>query len=181
MPILSRPLEYTIPESNEDVQNDVKSKTGIQSCLWQIAVVHHILEQQDVITVAATGSGKSLTYWMALLCIKYGIVLLVTPLKLLGMQFVEILTGNKITAVSMTAANTTHQLFKVRSISTYSKLISKYMDRISPSPSSSSPLPSLSSSLLLSLPSSFPVIPVAISGSSCLNPLSMSICLFCTT
>ena len=89
-----------------------------------------LLEQQDVITVAATGSGKSLTNWMALLYIKYGIVLLVTPLKLLGKQFVEVLTGNKITAVSMTAANATNQLFKVRSISTYYKLISKCMDRI---------------------------------------------------
>ena len=86
MPVLSRPLEHTMPDSDEGVQNDVKSKTGIQPCLWQIAVVRLILEQQDVITVAATGSGKSLTYWMALLYIKYGIVLLVTPLKLLGKE-----------------------------------------------------------------------------------------------
>ena len=110
MPVLSRPLEHTMPESDEDVQNDVESKTGIWPCLWQIAVVRLILEQQDVITVAATGSGKSLTYWMALLYIKYGIVLLVTPLRLLRKQFVGILTGNKITTVSMTAANATNQL-----------------------------------------------------------------------
>ena len=95
MPVLSRPLEHTIPESDEDVQNNVESKTGIWPCLWQIAVVCLILEQQDVFTVAATGSGKSLTYWMALLYIKYGIVLLVTPLKLFKKQFVEVLTGNK--------------------------------------------------------------------------------------
>lgn len=130
MPVLSRPLGHTMPESDEDVQNDVESKTGIRPCLWQIAVVRLILKQQDVITVAATGSGKSLTYWMALLYIKYGIVLLVTPLKLLGKQFVEVLTGNKITAVSMTAANATNQLFEVRSISTCCKLIAKCTDRI---------------------------------------------------
>ena len=37
MPVLSRPLEHTMPESDEDVQNDVESKTGIRPCLWQIA------------------------------------------------------------------------------------------------------------------------------------------------
>ena len=43
---------------------------------------------------------------------------------------VKILIMHKITAVSMTASNATNQLFKVRSISTYYKLISKCMDRI---------------------------------------------------
>ena len=138
-----------MPESDEDVQNDVKSKTGIQPCLWQIAVVHFILEQRDVITVAATGSRKSLTYLMALLYIKYGIVLLVTPLKLLRKHFVEVLTGNKITAMSMTAANATSHLFKVRSISTYSKLISKCMDRILAKGLTSWSLSALSCSLMM--------------------------------
>ena len=149
MPVLSRPLEHTMPESDEDVQNDVESKTGIRPCLWQIADVHLILEQWDVITVAATGSGKLLTYWMALLYIKYGIVLLVTPLKLLGKQFVEVLTGNKITTVSMTAANATNQLLEVRSISTYSKLISKYIDRILSKGLTSWSLSALSCSLMM--------------------------------
>ena len=102
-----------------------------------------------MITVAATGSGKSLTYWMALLYIKYGIVLLVTPLKLLGKQFVEVLTGNKITTVSMTAANATNQLFEVRSISTYYKLISKCMDRILAKGFTSWSLSALSGSLMM--------------------------------
>ena len=67
-----------------------------------------ILEQWDVITIAVTGSGKSLIYWMALLFIKHGIVVLVTPLKLLGEQFVCVLDKNELTAVSMTAVNPLH-------------------------------------------------------------------------
>ena len=47
----------------------------------------------------SSGSGKSLIYWMALLFIKHGIVVLVTPLKLLGEQFVSVLDKNELTAV----------------------------------------------------------------------------------
>jgi hypothetical protein len=42
---------------------------------------------------------------MVLLYIKHGIVILVTPLKLLGKQFVDVLAKNNLKAVSMTAAN----------------------------------------------------------------------------
>ena len=71
------------------------------------------MEQDDVITIVATGSGKSLTYWMPLLFVKHGIVIIVTPLKLLGKQFVEVLTKNSISAISMTAANAHNELFEV--------------------------------------------------------------------
>ena len=64
-----------------------------------------------VITIAPTGSGKSLTYWMPVLFIKYGISVIVTPLKLLGAQFSEMLEGVGISAFSITAANTTNELF----------------------------------------------------------------------
>jgi len=50
---------------------------------------------------------------MALLYIKHGIVVLVTLLKLLGKQFVNVLAKNDLKAVSMTAANAVNELFKV--------------------------------------------------------------------
>jgi hypothetical protein len=50
---------------------------------------------------------------MALLFIKHGIVVLVTPLKLLREQFVRVLEKNELSAVSMTALNSNNELFKV--------------------------------------------------------------------
>jgi superfamily II DNA helicase RecQ len=104
-----------MPESDEAVQleRQVEDKIGIRPCLWQIKVVRMILEQWDVIEIAATGSGKSLPYWMALLFIENGIVVLVTPLKLLGKQFVEVLEKNDLSAISMTASNSNNELFEV--------------------------------------------------------------------
>jgi len=47
---------------------------------------------------------------MPLLFIKHGITVVVTPLKLLGGQFVEMLQDNSISAVSITASTVPFQL-----------------------------------------------------------------------
>lgn len=111
MPLPSRYLKHTMPDCDKEVQRQVKEKLGVLPCL---CVVHKILEQDDVIIVAATGSGKSLTYWIPLLYVKRDVIILVTPLKLLGKQFVDVLARNAISAMSMTAANTSNGLFEVR-------------------------------------------------------------------
>ena len=73
-----------------------------------------VLKGVDVMTIAAMDSGKSLCYWMALLYVRYGIVFLETPLKLLGKQFVKILEKNELWhTVLMPTTNTTNELFKV--------------------------------------------------------------------
>jgi superfamily II DNA helicase RecQ len=72
-----------------------------------------ILNGDDVITIAPTGSGKSMTYWMPLLYIKHGISVVVTLLKLLGGQFADMLQNNGISAVSITASNAMNKLFEV--------------------------------------------------------------------
>jgi hypothetical protein len=76
MPLSSKPLKHTIPKSDEEVQRLVEEKLGVCPCLWQIQVVCKILAQNDVITIAATGSGKSLTYWMPPLFVKHSVVVL---------------------------------------------------------------------------------------------------------
>ena len=100
--------QHTMPDSDEEVQRYVEKVFGFKPCLWQIQVVRPILAGEDVITIAPTGSGKSLTYWMPLLYIKHGITVVVSPLKLLGTQFVEMLEDNRISAVSITVANMTN-------------------------------------------------------------------------
>jgi len=113
MPAQSKPIKHMMPESDEQVQRGVEERTVTQPCIWQIKVVHKVLEGNHAITIAATGSGKTLTYWMVLLYVKHSIVLLIIPLKLLGTQFVNVLTRNHLKAVSMMAANATNTLFKV--------------------------------------------------------------------
>jgi superfamily II DNA helicase RecQ len=103
-------LSHTMPESDREVQERVKEVFGFTPCLWQIRVVRAILTGDDVITIAKTGSGKSMTYWMPVLFIKHGISIVVTPLKLLGSQFARTLENNHITAISITATN---ELFEV--------------------------------------------------------------------
>jgi hypothetical protein len=106
-------LNHTMPESDKEVQKLVEERIGIWLYLWQIKVVWMILEQWDVIEITATSSGKSLPYWMPLLFIKHGIIVLVTPLKLLREQFVKVLEKNELKAVSMTASNSNNELFEV--------------------------------------------------------------------
>ena len=116
MPFQSRLREHTMPTINDEVQREVEEQTGTRPCIWQIEVVHMVLDGNDVIMIAATGSGKSFPYWMPLLYIKHGIVILVTPLKLLGKQFVDMLEKNQLRAVSMTAANATNEVFEVSNL-----------------------------------------------------------------
>jgi superfamily II DNA helicase RecQ len=63
-----------MPESDWEVQERVKEVFGFTPCFWQIRVVRTILSGDDVITIAKTGSGKSMTYWMPVLFIKYGFI-----------------------------------------------------------------------------------------------------------
>ena len=106
-------LLHHLPETDWEVQEKVKEVFGFAPCLWQICVIHTVLNGDNVITIARTGSGKSITYWILVLFIKYGICVIVTPLKLTGSQFAGMLQDNGITVISITAANATNELFEV--------------------------------------------------------------------
>ena len=73
IPFQSRPIKHTMPESDEQVQREVEERTGIRPCIWQIKVVRKVLEGGNVVTIVATSSGKSFTYWMVLLYVKQAI------------------------------------------------------------------------------------------------------------
>jgi superfamily II DNA/RNA helicase len=70
---------------------------GYTPCLWQIKVVKAILKRDgDVVCIAATGSGKTLTFWLPLLFRTHGIQLVISPLNILGQQNVAQLAQMKI-------------------------------------------------------------------------------------
>ncbi|KAJ7677684.1 P-loop containing nucleoside triphosphate hydrolase protein [Mycena polygramma] len=77
---------------------------GYQPCLWQIRVVEAILKRDgDVVCIAATGSGKTLTFWLPLLFRPTGIQLVISPLNILGEQNVKQLADMGLKGINITA------------------------------------------------------------------------------
>ena len=102
---------------------EIRQKTirllGYQPCLWQIQVVEAILRHdKDIISVAATGSGKTLTFWMPLLFRPSGIQIIITPLNILGKQNVDALVALDIKGIVLSAETATAENFKVSSLHT---------------------------------------------------------------
>ena len=75
----------------------------------KVKPAHHY----DCITIAPTGAGKTLTFWIPLLFNDNGIKVIITTLNLLGDENVKELARLKITAVNLTAATTTNTVLKV--------------------------------------------------------------------
>ncbi|OBZ77631.1 ATP-dependent DNA helicase RecQ [Grifola frondosa] len=71
------------------------------------------LQKRNVFTIAPTGSGKTLTFWIPLLFNDNGILILVTPLNILGDKNVaEVMRQFGINAVNITAETATDAVFK---------------------------------------------------------------------
>jgi superfamily II DNA helicase RecQ len=87
---------------------------GYQPCLWQIKVVEAILKRDgDVVCISATGSGKTLTFWLPLLFKPDGIQIVISPLNILGQQNVAQLAAMKINGITITAETATAKNFQV--------------------------------------------------------------------
>ena len=57
----------TVP-SFEQLQTRTQEVFSVRPCLWQLKVVQAILQgDKDFVTIAGTGMGKTLTFWMPLL------------------------------------------------------------------------------------------------------------------
>ena len=90
---------------------------GKTPCLFQIELClaqlqgHHV--RQDIISIAPTGSGKTLCFLMPLLFNNNKITIIVTALNLLGEQFVRQAEMAGITAIAVTKANNKCNTFQV--------------------------------------------------------------------
>ncbi|KAJ3476844.1 hypothetical protein NLI96_g10880 [Meripilus lineatus] len=95
-----------------DIRKKTIEKLGRRPCLWQLKIAQAILKREkDVVCIAGTGSGKTLTFWMPLL-FRDGIQIVITPLNILGAQNVEELKSRGIPAISISAETATLQNLK---------------------------------------------------------------------
>ena len=87
--------------SLDAVRQHCIDKLGERPCLWQLKITEAILKREkDVVCIAGTGSGKTITFWMPLL-FRDGIQMVMTPLNILGIQNVKELNGHGIPAISI--------------------------------------------------------------------------------
>ena len=117
MALLSKPQRLAtsgdIP-SYDEIHQKTYIWFGFYPCLWQIRVVEAILKHdKDIISIAATGAGKSLTFWMPLLFNKGGIQVVVTPLNILGDQNINDLRARGVSGIAISAENAMKQNFEV--------------------------------------------------------------------
>ncbi|KAG2144045.1 P-loop containing nucleoside triphosphate hydrolase protein [Suillus cothurnatus] len=107
---MARP-HYGIP-SIERIQQTAEQVFGYKPCLWQVKSALGQLEQQDVITISATGSGKTLNFWLPLLFNGNGIMVLITPLNILGDKNYNELKEIGINGINLTMSTATEDAYR---------------------------------------------------------------------
>ncbi|KAI9437122.1 P-loop containing nucleoside triphosphate hydrolase protein [Lactarius psammicola] len=85
---------------------------GFVPCTWQLEAALTQLGQRDLVTLAPTGSGKTLTFWIPLLFNGDGITIVITPLIVLGEKNVKELSDVSIAAINLTTTSTSEEAFK---------------------------------------------------------------------
>ncbi|KAH9023948.1 P-loop containing nucleoside triphosphate hydrolase protein [Lactarius pseudohatsudake] len=90
----------------------VNQHFGFVPCTWQLEAALTQLGRRDLVTLAPTGSGKTLTFWIPLLFNEDGITIVITPLIVLGEKNVKELLDVSIAAINLTTDSTSNETFK---------------------------------------------------------------------
>ena len=85
--IAANELPASVPLSC-DISDKAFRTLGLHACQWQLDLCCMVLskEHKVMISTAATGAGKSITFWLPLLFETGYIIFIVVPLKDLGQQ-----------------------------------------------------------------------------------------------
>lgn len=106
---LSKELLPTVDE----IHHDVMAIFNVNPCLFQIHDAVSQLRGEDCITIAPTGSEKTLTFWIPLLYNQNQCIILIIVLNILGDQNVKELEIYGFKAINLTAQNRYDSVFKV--------------------------------------------------------------------
>ena len=101
--------------SLSEIRRQTQNFFDVRPCLWQLKVVEAILKgEKHIVSIAGTGMGKTLTFWMPLLFRPKGsIQVVVTPLNILGKQNVKCLEKAGFKGVFISADSATAENFQV--------------------------------------------------------------------
>jgi superfamily II DNA helicase RecQ len=103
--------------SAKHIRELVEARFHKRACWLQIKIALHLHNKKDVVGVAATGAGKTLSFWIPLMmALEEGqdkMIFVVTPLNLLGKQNTEQLNAAGLSTISVTAKNTNAGTVKV--------------------------------------------------------------------
>lgn len=98
----------------QEVRTLCKKKLGLSPCLWQIRAAFAILKgDKDVICVARTGAGKSMTFYIPLVVRMEGIIIIIVPLNALATEMASQLSSMGFAALALTASTSSDKNFIV--------------------------------------------------------------------
>jgi superfamily II DNA helicase RecQ len=103
------------PPSLEEIRQQTSNTFHVRPCLWQLKVVEAILRgEKHIISIAGTGMGKTLTFWMPLLFRPpSNVIIVVTPLNGLGKQNVASLDEAGLKSIFICGDTATAENFRV--------------------------------------------------------------------
>ncbi|KAG1762510.1 P-loop containing nucleoside triphosphate hydrolase protein [Suillus placidus] len=94
------------------IRDVTQQRFGKRPCLWQIKITQAFIEtNRDIVCIAGTSMGKTMTFWMPLL-FKPGLQIIVTPLNQLGRQNVSALAKAGLLSISISSETASWSNFR---------------------------------------------------------------------
>ena len=100
MPPIPAPLALTC--TVEELQNESTICFGQRPCRWQNEIALQLINGESLVSISATGSGKSYIFWLPM-PYENGLTLMIIPLKTLGQQLADESCQRGFCVVSVTA------------------------------------------------------------------------------
>ena len=89
----------------KDIQDDSEQTLHLRACVWQCKIaLELLLRTKHYASTAATGSGKTLVFWLPMMY-ETGVTIIIVPLKILGEQLAKESSQAGFEAVNVTLEN----------------------------------------------------------------------------